>query len=88
MSRSLPNINTGKPWSDLDDSDLTDCFAKGEPVAHKAVISAAAFLGRNGEEVRARLRELGYIRPRDEAARAGRRKRSMHKGRNGLSPPR
>jgi hypothetical protein len=77
MRRGIPNINTGKPWSDMDDQDLMVCFTKGDAVTHKAVIAAADFLCRNGEEVRARLRELGYIRPRDEAARAGNRKRSQ-----------
>jgi hypothetical protein len=75
MRPDLTNINTGKAWSELDDQDLMCCFTKGEPVTHKAVIEVAAFLCRNGEEVRARLRELGYIRPRHKAARAGSRKR-------------
>jgi len=73
MRRDLPNINTGKPWSAMDDQDLMCCFTKGEPVTHEAVVEAADFLCRNGEEVRARLRELGYIRRR--TARAGHRKR-------------
>ena len=72
--RDLPNLNTGTPWSETDDQDLRACFSKRKPVTHKAVIEAATFLCRNGEEVRARLRELGYIRPRAEAARFGRRK--------------
>jgi len=75
MRRDLPNINTGKPWSEMDDRDLVGQFTKGEPVRHKAVIQAADFLCRNGEEVRARLRELGYIRPRAQAPRAKHRKR-------------
>jgi hypothetical protein len=44
MSRNLPNINTGKPWSELDDRDLMDSFIKGEPMVHKAVAQAAVFL--------------------------------------------
>jgi len=75
IRRDTPNINTGKAWSEMDDRDLQSCFVKGEPVTHKVVIDAADFLCRNGEEVRARLRQLGYIRSRSEAARAGRRKR-------------
>jgi len=73
---NVPNINTGKAWSDMDDRDLKASFTKGMAVQHKDVIAAAEFLCRNGEEVRARLRELGYIRSRRDAARAGSRKRS------------
>jgi len=79
MMLDLRNLNTGKPWSKMDDEDLTIFFVKGEAIGDKAVIKAADFLCRNGEEVRARLRALGYIRPRDEAARAGHRKRRQQK---------
>jgi hypothetical protein len=70
-----PNINTGKPWSEMDDQDLLAYFSKGAMVKHKAVAQAAEFLCRNQVEVRQRLRELGYIRSRSEAARVGNRKR-------------
>jgi hypothetical protein len=65
---NVPNINTGEPWSSMDDEDLKRWFDKRLPVKHKDVIAAAEFLCRNGEEVRARLRELGYIRSRATAA--------------------
>jgi len=42
----------------MDDEDLKAWFDKRLPVKHKDVIAAAEFLCRNGEEVRARLREL------------------------------
>jgi len=68
MRLNLPNLNTGKPWSAMDDEDLKAWF-KDKTVRHKDVIAAAEFLCRNGEEVRARLRKLGYIRSRATAAR-------------------
>jgi hypothetical protein len=52
----------------MDDDDLTAYFVKGEPVPQKAVADAAVFLCRNQVEVRARLRELGYIRSRGPGA--------------------
>jgi hypothetical protein len=70
---NVPNLNTGKPWSEMDDEDLKAWFDKRVPVQHKDVIAAAEFLCRNGEEVRARLRELGYIRSRSNAAQTGQR---------------
>jgi hypothetical protein len=60
-----PNLNTGEPWSEIDDADLRQFVEEGKPVSHKAIVEAAEFLCRNGTEVRDRLRELGYIkRPR------------------------
>jgi hypothetical protein len=44
----------------MDDEDLKLFFKRGEPVKQRTVIEAAEFLCRNGAEVRARLRELGY----------------------------
>ena len=67
MRPTLPNLNTGKPWSAMDDEDLKAWF-KDKRVKHKDVITAAEFLCRNGEEVRARLRKLGYIRSKAAAA--------------------
>jgi hypothetical protein len=54
IHRAVPNINTGKPWSKMDDDDLKTYFVKGETVLHKAVARAADFLCRNQAEVRAR----------------------------------
>jgi hypothetical protein len=52
--RSIPNLNTGKPWSEMDDEDLRASIAAGD--TSKA---AAEFLCRNANEVRKRARELG-----------------------------
>jgi hypothetical protein len=60
---NVPNINTGKPWSPMDDEDLEGWFVKGKPIRHKEIARVAEFLCRNQVEVRTRLRELGYIRP-------------------------
>lgn len=49
-----PNINSGKPWSELDLQDLRYCLAAGEPVA-----DIADFLCRNVDEVRAKIAERG-----------------------------
>jgi hypothetical protein len=76
---NVPNLNTGTPWSPMDDEDLKAWFDKRMPVQQKDVIEAAEFLCRNGEEVRERLRELGYIRSR--AAPSPRHKQSMDRGR-------
>jgi hypothetical protein len=62
LRRKGPNLNTGEPWSAMDDADLAAMFTKGEPIKQKAVIEAAEFLCRNGAEIRTRLRELGYMR--------------------------
>jgi hypothetical protein len=48
-----PNINSGKPWSDLDFQDLRYCLAAGEPAE-----DIADFLCRNVDEVRAKTAEL------------------------------
>ena len=64
---NVPNINTGKPWSRMDDEDLKGWFTKGKRVQHKDVANVAEFLCRNQQEVRARLRKFGYIRSRTDA---------------------
>jgi len=48
-----PNINTGKPWSELDLQDLRYCLAAGEPAE-----DIADFLCRNVEEVHAKTAEI------------------------------
>jgi hypothetical protein len=64
IERGVLNINTAKPWSKMDDQDPELYFVKGETVPYAAVARAAEFLCRNQVEVRARLRELGYVRCR------------------------
>jgi hypothetical protein len=49
-----PDLNSGKPWSELDDEDLRASVANG---ATSKV--AAEFLCRTGREVRERAKELG-----------------------------
>jgi hypothetical protein len=46
-------INEGKPWSDMDDSDLLDFDGEGRSIAE-----TAEFLCRTEDEGRARLEEL------------------------------
>ena len=48
-----PNINSGKPWSELDLDDLRYCLEAGE----RAEL-IAYFLGRNVDEVRAKTAEI------------------------------
>jgi hypothetical protein len=43
IERGVLNINTGKPWSKMDDDDLTAYFVKGETVPYAAVARAAEF---------------------------------------------
>jgi hypothetical protein len=46
----LPRINAGKPWSDLDSTDLAECLATNMPVDQ-----IADFLCRDPDEVRAQI---------------------------------
>ena len=48
-----PNINTGKPWSEMDLADLKFCLATGWPAEE-----IANFLCRNVDEVRAKVAEI------------------------------
>ena len=48
-----PNINTGKPWSALDLSDLRYCLAANEPAE-----AIADFLCRDVAEVRDKTAEI------------------------------
>jgi hypothetical protein len=48
-----PNINSGKPWSELDLADLRQCLALGGSAE-----LIADFLCRNPDEVRAKTAEL------------------------------
>ena len=49
----MPNINSGKPWSEMDLDDLTNCLMLREPVEQ-----IADFLCRDIEEVEAKVAEL------------------------------
>ena len=49
----MPNINSGKPWSEMDLADLADCLKLGEPVEQ-----IADFLCRDAEEIEAKMAEL------------------------------
>jgi hypothetical protein len=48
-----PNINSGKPWSELDLQDLRYCLAAGDPVE-----DIADFLCRSVDEVLAKTVEI------------------------------
>jgi hypothetical protein len=50
------DANSGKPWSEMDLSDLRDCLDQGDTFAQ-----AASFLCRDGDEVRQKARTLGLI---------------------------
>lgn len=49
----MPNINSGKPWSDLDLSDLRQCVRERQSVG-----DIADFLCRDREEVVAKIAAL------------------------------
>ena len=49
----MPNINSGKPWSEMGLDDLANCLKLGEPVEQ-----IADFLCRDIEEVEAKVAEL------------------------------
>ena len=48
-----PNLNNGKPWSEMDVADLTNCIRRNEPIGR-----VAAFLCRTKGEVREKAAEL------------------------------
>ncbi len=54
----MPNLNTGKPWSNWDDWDIRWGVQHGTSDE-----KIADFLGRNVAEVRERMAELGVERP-------------------------
>jgi len=54
-SAEMPNINSGKPWSEMDLADLANCLEFGEPVEQ-----IADFLCRDVEEVEAKVAELRH----------------------------
>ena len=51
-----PNLNTGKPWSEMDLLDLGNAVATGQSVAE-----IADFLCRTRQDVREKARELGIV---------------------------
>ena len=50
------DANSGEPWSEMDISDLTNEIAHGRTMA-----KTASFLGRDGDEVRQKAKELGLL---------------------------
>jgi hypothetical protein len=54
----MTNLNSGLPWSEIDDRDLRRRFEHSQPIAEIAV-----FLCRDVDEIEERLRELG-LQPR------------------------
>jgi len=54
MQSNRPNINEGKPWSEMDLVDLRNSVAHGTPVAE-----IADFLCRSEREVQEKIAELG-----------------------------
>jgi hypothetical protein len=54
MQYGKPNLNEGKPWSDMDLVDLRNSLAQGSSVAY-----IAEFLCRSEDEVREKIAELG-----------------------------
>jgi hypothetical protein len=85
--RTVPNLNTGKPWSEMDDEDLRASIAAGDTSK-----TAAEFLCRNANEVRKRAKELGLTwraRPilrRERPAKAAKPERAMHRWKGRLVP--
>ena len=49
----MPQVNSGKPWSEMDLVDLANCLELGEPVEQ-----IADFLCSDAEEVEAKVAEL------------------------------
>jgi len=54
MQSNRPNINEGKPWSEMDLVDLRNSVAHGTPVAE-----IPDFLRRSEREVQEKIAELG-----------------------------
>jgi hypothetical protein len=50
----MPNLNSGKEWSEMDVEDLQSHLARGATVA-----ATADFLCRDEDEVREKMKELG-----------------------------
>ena len=50
----MPNLNSGKEWSEMDIEDLASSLAYGRTVAE-----VADFLCRDEDEVREKMKELG-----------------------------
>jgi hypothetical protein len=50
-----PNLNEGKPWSEMDLADLKNSLAYG-----RSVKDIADFLCRSEDEVREKIAELGW----------------------------
>ena len=50
------NLNTGKPWSKMDDGALKNCHTLGQSIAR-----TADYLMRTQKEVTERKRELGLL---------------------------
>lgn len=53
------DANSGKPWSEMDITDLTHAIKHGDTIAQ-----AASFLCRDEDEVREKMKELGLHAPR------------------------
>jgi hypothetical protein len=58
MQFGEPNLNEGKPWSEMDLFDLKNGPAQGTPISE-----IADFLCRNEGEVREKIAELEPARP-------------------------
>jgi len=54
MLSNKPNLNEGKPWSEMDLVDLRNALAHDRPLAE-----IADFLCRSEQEVQAKITELG-----------------------------
>ena len=57
-SGAMPNLNSGRPWSEVDDSDIRWCIVHGQTVAE-----IASFLCRDPAEVEQRIRALKLSMP-------------------------
>jgi hypothetical protein len=57
MQYGEPNLNEGKPWSEMDLVDLRHSLAHGRSVAE-----IAEFLCRSEQEVQAKIAELELVR--------------------------
>jgi len=53
MRVGIPDVNTGKPWSEMDVHDLKTCHATGTTIQDTAM-----FLCRNQPEIYAKSKEL------------------------------
>jgi hypothetical protein len=62
MRYNVPNINAGKPWSEMDLVDLRNSLAHDRPVAE-----IADFLCRSEQEVQAKIDKLGLLQTGSKA---------------------